>query len=426
MITLRKLNRFSLDTKRLKTDSFYRHALIFTVASLAASGINYLYYPVMARFLNVSTYGELQVITSFILQLTTVYLSLNLINVNIVANHEENAATHLMTAIQKVIFWLVVVICVGLAFGSGALRNYFHFDSVWPFVLIVPILLIDTVSIFWTGYLQGHRQFLTLSAYTLTVALGKIIASVLLVLAGLSVSGGVLGIACGLVLGLVAVRLCASRPLPKLLKTLALPKAVDLVAMRGHLVYIVEVIVGLVSIGILLSVDVLLVKHFFSPQFAGEYAGIATVARIIFFASAPLVMVMLPSIKRNDRISSSAAFRRTLGLSLLICAAAMALFILFGRPIITLFMGPRFADFSSWLPLLSIIVVLATMTNIVVNYLLALRSHWAVLISISSLVSSVSLILWHHASVPQIVLSASLGLAVGQVIFWVLTLAKAY
>jgi hypothetical protein len=89
-------------------------------------------------------------------------------------------------------------------------------------------------------------------------------------------------------------------------------------------------------------------------------------------------------------------------------------------------MGPRFADFSSWLPLLSIIVVLATMTNIVVNYLLALRSHWAVLISISSLVSSVSLILWHHASVPQIVLSASLGLAVGQVIFWVLTLAKAY
>src|ERR1700683_1820140 len=399
------------------TGRFYRHALVFTAASLTASAVNYLYYPVMARLMGVVSYGELQLVTSFILQLTTIYLTLNIINVNIVANHEETAGRELMSALQKTIFWLVVLLCAVLAVASGAIEGFFHFSSVWPFLLIIPILLIDTASIFWTGYLQGHHEFGTLSLYTITVAGGKLLISVALVALGLGVSGGVLGLAAGLALGLLLVRLASRKALPALLPTLALPAAADWLVVREHLVYVIEVLIGLVSMGVLLSVDVLVVKHSFPPEFAGHYAGIATVARIIFFATAPLVMVMLPLVKLNDRAASEAAFRRALGLSALVCAAGLVLFSVAARPIIGLLMGPSFTSFAHWLPLISIIVVLFTFTNLMVNYLLALRSHWSIAVSLTSLAAGIGLISWHHATIPQIVASPSTGLFIGKLVF---------
>ncbi len=408
-----------MDTDAAGTvNPFYRHAFVFTAASLTASAVNYLYYPVMARLMGVVSYGELQLITSFILQLTTVYLTLNIINVNIVANHEETVGRRLMTALQKTIFWLVVILCVGLALASVWLRDFFHFSSAVPFLLIVPILLIDTASIFWTGYLQGHREFKTLSLYTVGVAGSKLFFSVGLVVVGLGVSGGVLGIAASLAFGLVLVRLASRRSLPALLPTLSLPTIADLRVVRGNIVYVVEVLTSLVSMGILLSVDVIIVKHYFSPEFAGHYAGIATVARIIYFATAPLVMVMLPSIKLGRPAANRAAFRRTLGLCALVCIGGLTLFSVAAHPIIALLMGPAFVAYSNWLPLISIIAVLFTFTNLAVNYLLALRSHWSIVVSLASLTTGVLLIVWHHATVPQIVASASIGLLIGQLIFW--------
>lgn len=393
-------------------------------AGFMTSILNYLYYPIMGRLMGVSSYGELQIITSFLLQLTTVFVGLNLISVNIVANHDESEAGALMIALQKTVFWLIALACIGMILAGNILKNFFHFSSAWPFLLIAPALLIDALSVFWTGYLQGHKDFKSLSVYTLSTGLGKIIFSVVLVILGLGVSSGPLGIALGLLLSLIIVRFVTKHDLPSILKTLQLPQKHEIRLIKAHLVFIIEVIIALISMSVLLSIDILLVKHLFSAQYAGQYAGIATIARILFYASAPIVSVMLPAIKIREHRESQAAFRRTILVSLGICAIGLSIFALIPHFIVHLFLGGAFTSSAHWLPLLGIIAVLVTLTNIIINYLLALRSHLAVVIGLVSLAVGIPLILIHHATIEQIVMSASSGLLSGQLIFWVTFIAK--
>jgi O-antigen/teichoic acid export membrane protein len=403
---------------RYKEDSFYRHALLFTVANLTASVINYAFYPLMGRLIGVQGYGELQIVTSFLLQLTTVFVGLNLINVNIFTNHDEHERKALMVALQKALFWLMVFLSVAVAIASPFLQKFFHFSSALPFLFIIPSLLIDAVSIFWTSYLQANRDFFSLSAYSIVTAGGKLLFAAGLVAVGVGVAGGVGGIALGLIAGLLCVRFTTRHTLPNLTQTLRVPSKHELTLIKSHLVYILEVIIALIGMSVLLSLDTMLVKHLFDADFAGQYAGVSTVARIIFFASSPIVTVMLPAISLRALRQSQAAFLRTIALSAGICAAGFAVFALFPHFILRIFLGEAFATHSNWLPLLALVAILVTLTNIIINYLLALRSHLAILISIFSVLVAGSLITWHHATVPQIVASACAGLVCGQLIFW--------
>jgi O-antigen/teichoic acid export membrane protein len=404
-----------------KSDAFYRHALMFMAASLITSVLNYIYYPIMGRMIGVEGYGELQVLTSFLLQLTTVFIGLNLISVNIVANHDERESKALIIALQKVVFWFVALACVGVLLVSPQLKHFFHFSSSWPFVLLIPSLLVDAIAVFWTAYLQAKRDFTSLSFYTILTGGGKIVFSVLFVKLGLGVAGGILGIAAGLWLSLIAVRLITKHELPPLLQTLAWPKRHEINLIKRHVTFIVEVIVALIGMSVLLSIDVMLVKHLFSAEYAGQYSGVSTVARIIFYASAPLVSVMLPAITLRSLKASKQAFYRTLGLSMTICVAGLLVFTLLSHFIMRVLLGEQFAAASSWLPLLSVVALLVTVTNIMVNYLLALRSHLALVISLTSLALATILIFLHHDTINQIVASASIGLLAGQAIFWVAT-----
>ena len=409
---------------RLRNDRYYRNALLFVSASLITSGLNYLYYPIMGRMLGLESYGELQVVTSFLLQLTTVFTGLNLISVNIVANHDEEQSKTLIVALQKTVFWFVTIACIGVLLASPALEQFFHFGSAWPFILLTPALLVDAIAVFWTAYLQGKHDFKSLSIYSILTGAGKIVFSVVFILMGMGVAGGILGIVVGLWLSLLAVRFVTKHELPPLLQTLSWPTKHEITLIKHHLGFIVEVIVSLIAMSILLSIDVMLVKHFFSPEFAGQYSGVSTVSRIIFYASAPLVAVMLPAITLRNLQTNMQAFHRTLAISVTVCLAGLLLFSVFAYPIMRILLGNDFARASSWLPLLSIIALLVTLTNVIVNYLLAVRSHLALWISLVSLVASGILLVLHHATIYQIVFSTSAGLVLGQTIFWATYIAK--
>lgn len=417
-------NFLSTKLQNVKTDKFYRHALLFVVASIITSGLNYLYYPVMGRMLGLEGYGELQVVTSFLLQIMTVFVGLNLISVSIVSNQVERESRALIIALQKAVFWFVVIACMGVLLASSQLQDFFHFNSSWPFVLIIPSLLIDAIAVFWTAYLQAKRDFISLSIYSVATGLTKIILSALFIKLGLGVAGGILGIAAGMCASLIIVRLVTNHELPPLMETIKLPRKHDLQLIKKHVIFIIEVIVALISMSVLLSIDVMLVKHFFSAEFAGQYSGVSTVARIIFYASAPLVSVMLPAIILHNLKASQQAFTRTLLISIGICTAGLLLFSAFSHFIMRTLLGADFAQASSWLWVLSIVAMLVTVTNIIVNYLLALRSHLALLISLTSLGSAVVLIAWRHDSVYQIATATIISLLVGQAIFWLAYLVK--
>lgn len=403
--------------QRFKSDKFYRNAALFTFASLLTSGLNYLFYPAMARFMSVSEFGELQVIASFILQLSTVFTGLNLINITLL-NSKAASSDRIVEVLQKTIFWVFIFISFVIAICSPLLQEYFHFNSAVPFLLVIPSLLISAISVFWTAHLQAKSDFKSLSVYSVTTGISKLLLALALVLLGLGVNGALVGIALSLAVSLLVLKIITPHHLPNLLKTLYFPRRSELKIVRPYLSYTVIVIVTLTITSVLLSIDTLIMKRLFSPEIAGYYAGVSTVARIIFFASAPLIAVMLPEIREGDTRRNLNALKRTLLLSSIVCVGGLLIFTLFSTQIITLMLGDSFANAAYLLPWVSILVSLAAITNVAMNYLLAVRSRLPLFMAILSIVLTLVATLLFHASIQEIVISISAALLIGQLPFY--------
>ena len=404
---------------KIKRDRFYRNATLYTVASLVASVLNYVYYPILARMVGAAEFGELQIVTSLLLQLSTVFAGLNLISISLVSNNNGPQGRQLIIALQKAIIWLFFFIFLVVIISSPLLASYFHFRTPVPFMLMAPALLISAMTIFWTAYLQAKEDFLSLSAYALATSLGKIIGSVLLVFLGYQASGAAAGISIGLCIGLVSLLRTARHPLPPLLKTLAAPTKNELAVVRKHARFIGSVIVSLVILSTLLSVDSLIVKRLFDPNFAGNYAGVSTLAKVIFFASAPLVGIMLPAIKLGKASANNWVFWKTLRLSLFVSLCGLLVFSLFPAETTRIFLGEKFVNASQYLPLISLLNVLSTLLNIQLNYVLALRDEVGPVLIFIALGLSLALTSLYHADIYQIVISLCVALGVSQGFFWI-------
>ena len=72
----------------------------------------------------------------------------------------------------------------------------------------------------------------------------------------------------------------------------------------------------------LMSVDIILVRHLFSAETAGIYAGMSTMGRIIFYASGAVGSVMFPLV--SARYARGQAYRGVFMVSLVIVSLMVA------------------------------------------------------------------------------------------------------
>jgi O-antigen/teichoic acid export membrane protein len=157
-----------------------------------------------------------------------------------------------------------------------------------PFAFAFPFLM---------GEFQGEQQFVFLSLFGVSQALLKLIAAIALgavfgpvgIIAGISFASVV-----AYVLAYVILRQRVSIDTPGSL-------------WRPAVAYLAVVIPSTIAIAVLLSADVLLVKHYFSAQAAGEYAAVAALGRAIFWGANGVSIVLFPkaSVRTARRQSSS-------------------------------------------------------------------------------------------------------------------------
>jgi glycosyltransferase involved in cell wall biosynthesis len=155
-----------------------------------------------------------------------------------------------------------------------------------PFGLALPLLM---------GEFQGNQRFLTFSVLAVGQAGLKLVASIVL-----GVMFGPFGIIAGISLATAAAYATAYFLLRR---KLALKSTLPW--WRPAAGYLAVVLPSTISISVLLSSDVLLVKHFFSSETAGEYAAVAALGRAIFWGAGGIAIVLFPKV----------IFRRTQGVS---------------------------------------------------------------------------------------------------------------
>lgn len=390
--------------RAIKSSTFLKHNAIFFFGALVAGGLNYIFYPIVARLLNTDSFGEVQALFSLFAQINIFLNVLGLIAVNIVVNNAHSQQRdQLIAELEKLALLLGGLLLLASLLAGANLERFFHFTTMWPFVALGAAVLVTVPLTFRSAYLRGKRAFGLVSVLNIMAAGADLLFSVVFVL----LHGKTTGVLIGLVLAQFLTFVCAAWLARRRGFSVSQAKPLftlpDMRMVAPELRYALLVLVSSLIITGMYSVDTVVVKHWFDARTAGLYAGIATIARIIFFVTASIAQVLLPSVrmthppKQNQQI-----LMKSLVLLVGVGGAVLLVFVLLPRAVVTLLMGQRFLPYANLLPRLSLVIFGISVINLFVLYHLALRRYAIAAIALcGALVTTGLLALNHHT--PQAV-----------------------
>jgi O-antigen/teichoic acid export membrane protein len=210
-----------------------------------------------------------------------------------------------------------------------------------PFGLALPLLL---------GEFQGEQRFLAFAVLSTGQAALKLVGAVVL-----GIIWGPLGIVAGISLASAAIYFVALGMLSR--KLSIRPR---LSWWRPAAAYLAVVLPSTLALGVLLSADVLLVKHFFPTREAGEYAAVAALGRAIFWGASGVAAVLFPKVvfRRTKGESGSPLVGASLFLVGIGGLAGLAVLSFGSRWLLVAFAGTAYEDAASYLPWYAIGMIL--------------------------------------------------------------------
>ena len=395
--------------RRAAGSQFLRHNVIFVGGSTLVSFINYLYYPVLGRLMVPADFGEVQTIIAFFMQATVIFQVLSLTTIGALKRYEADPdhRQKVITELEWLALFVGAAIFLALIIFAEPLRHFLQFGSIVPFLLFAVTFLISIPIAFSNSYLQGQRQFADLAKSNLAGSTSKLALSAGFVLAGLRTVGAIVGLLLSQIINLIYTHVLAARVgRPRLLFHRHVPRWHLL---RPELKFAGVLLVTSLCVNILLSIDIITVKHYFPPTDAGLYAGISTISRIIFFLTGPLSAVLIASVKLDDPAHNRALLKRSFALLMLLGGSTLAFFSLFPHFTIRLLLGERFLAYANQLPTLSLAIFILSLSNMLVFYHVLSKGRRVAVASAIGLSTMVIMLMLNHNSVPEVVRSMLVG-----------------
>ncbi len=393
----------------LRGNQFLRHNAVFFAGSVAVGALNYLYYPVLGRLLEPGTFGEVQTLVSLFLQLGVFLTVISMVIVNIVTNYPEPKRDKFVFEFEKLAMLAGILLLAASLIFARQLQDALNFESPWPFAVLA-LAVVASVPFYIRGaYLRGHQLFGQVSFGNILAAGAKLLLSAVLVAAGLGTIGAIGGVVLAQIIACVLVMWWAFRAglRPTSFKKFTLP---NFRFLAPELRYGGVVLAASLAITLQYSIDIVIVKHYFDAHTAGLYAGVAAVARILFFLTASIAQVLISKIKTGKSTAENeGVLNRSL---LLMCAISLPVLlatVFFPTQIVGLLMGHDYNSLAGLLPKLSLSVFVVAVINLLAAYYLALRRFGIAALAGVGAGFTYLFILLHHGSPMEVVESLLLG-----------------
>lgn len=293
-------------------------ALLFYATSGVSSLLNYAIYPMVARFTTVAEYGEVQFLLSAFNQLAVGFVVLNILAIIATAGvHRDKNPLQTVKSLNIAASAIASVVAVAGVLVILLFSDQLQLTSPFAIALTGLALILNVPFTILLGQLQGQDRFAASAAISLVATGGKFVLSLVLVAAGFGVAGVMMGVLLGMLASVITGRLLAGSPENKR------------ISFRHHLSLLAPLktyaLAGLLAVGIvtiLSSIDLIGARILLDSTAAGEYAAMATIAKIIIAAGSPLLWLSLPPALSGNLI----LVKKYLTLTAIICAVSVAAF----------------------------------------------------------------------------------------------------
>lgn len=296
---------------------------------------------------------------------------------------------------------LVVVLGVALMWIATAplIAPFFKVESIWTLLLFTPAIVFGFLSYAFQGFLKGSLRFFWAAVVMLIEAISKLMLAISFVYFGHE-EWVYLAIPFSLVIaalggGIVIWNMRSKVALAHIKEKAAVKGVVDF-----HFKFFFSSMAASVSTILFLSIDVLLVKHFFDDGQAGQYALLSLVGKMIYFLGAlPMAFMMtFVSLKEGSKQDSHRILWTIFSAVLILVSLGVLAFGVFGFITAPILFGDKAFAVAEWLPVYTLAIALFTLSNVIVIYHLAKRHY---LFSFVSLMLSLGMVFWMWADHDQ-------------------------
>jgi O-antigen/teichoic acid export membrane protein len=252
---------------------------------------------------------------------------------------------------------------------SPLIARFMKIDSPWSLVAASFALLMLFVRPVTDGTLQGIQNFLGLSVVQVLQSALRLAFAILLISLGLEAFGAI----AALPLATTSALLVAVWFLRDFFKNPQKNIAVPSVSLR----YSLFTLLGLGSYALLINLDAIAVKRFFSEAVAGDYGTVVTLGKINLFATLGIGMVLFPKATQRQALGKDSrpvlmlALAATLGVGL----ALTLFYFLASGPLVTTIFSATYNDPGILLGLVGIATTLYAAISIWLNYALSLQKQ---------------------------------------------------
>jgi len=254
-----------------------------------------------------------------------------------------------------------------LALGAPFLTTIFQMRSSWPFMTLGVGFLIFFMLAIDRGVLQGRAHFGRLALCNQAEMWVRLLGAIGFVVIGWSVNGAVAALPLSFVAAWL-VALGARKGLPARFQLLCLAERTEITRYFGL------VIIGLIGQIVINNSDILIVKSFFPAQQAGQYAALALIGRMVFFATWSVVMVVFPVVTQKHQRGESHRFLlwTSLGVIGLVSGSIVIVTLLIPKLVVNVLFGPQYLPIAPLMWLYALATALYALSNAIVNYYLSL------------------------------------------------------
>ena len=187
-----------------------------------------------------------------------------------------------------------LAIAVALGLTSGWLSDLLQFDGSTSILVVGSAIVLMLISIVVKGALAGTSSFLFLGLISVAETASRLGAGAGMVLLGWAAAGAVAGSTVGASVAIVGGAIFLFR-VTRRAHSSEPAEAQPQLGSRDQLR-----VVGIAfALAIVLNADILFVKAYFTETQAANYSAVALIGRTLFFATAPVSIVLLPHVIRQ-------------------------------------------------------------------------------------------------------------------------------
>ena len=379
----------------------WNNLIVFALLN-SGGALNYLFQIILGRTLSLDQYGTFNSLLSTSALITAPITIVHLVFSRFIARLENHSPqqikTLLIISIKPLLVMISSIIVIGI-FAIPSFKNFLHIQTTLPIILMLFAACFSTLQQVLAAVCEGMHRFFALGIISGGGAFMRFIYGALfLVIFNWGIEGGLMAVT----LAAITTIVFGIWELRDVLSSQA--KDLPLGFFPEMIRYSIPSFLMITMVVVMCNLDIVLVRHYCSPDQAGYYATAAILGRIAFFLPSPLLLVLFPSVAKAaaSEDKDEHYFWISLGITTILAGSVFLVLFFAGEPIIQFVYGDQYYLAAHILKIITAAMGLLALSQVAFSYSLA-RSEFSFLWPlVGGTIIMLSLVFFYHETAETI------------------------